>query len=575
MRGSRIVVGLTLVAAVLAAVPPAAAAVTAPASADASARADVAALPRATTVNDADGNKLFDDLDTAFAVAGPAERLDVIVSFVADVATAEGVAAVRRVAPAAPVDRSFTIIPAYAGALTAAEAAAVADLAQVRQIELDSVGEVELETATAVMGADAVVDGLGISGSLDGLPDEVTAGDVTIAILDTGFDVGHVDVDGKLEAFVDLADGLEEPYDSDGHGTHVTSIAAGWGRGDPAQRGVAPGAGIVGLRIENESHALAGYEWIVANREAYDIRVATISFGFGIASDGTTALERAVDAAWDAGVVCFKSNGNSGPASSTMTVPAAARGILAMGSLLDTGGVTGATATVGSVRVNETQKYGFLLSEYSSRGPTSDGRVKPDLVAPGEAILAADAGTADGYISFSGTSMAAPFGAGTAALMVAANPALTPDQVREILTATAEDFGKDGADSDFGHGRVQVLDAVEAALRARGVEPPAVTRPAVPKHTWATGASVTFTVTDTTVPVAITAIAAGKIIVSAAGTYDGVLLGMYVTGPDGFVQHLPANADRQHHVSFMPSSPGTYTVNAGSAGDVTFAVSHG
>ena len=556
MRSMRLVAVLAVVGALLAAAPSGAAeGAKAPRGHGEAARAEVAALTRATAVNDTDADKLFDDLDAALRTAAPDERLDVIVSFVAGTTTADGVAAVRQVAPGAVVQRSFTIIPAFAGALTAAEVSAVAGLAQVRQIELDTVGAPELASATEVMGADAVVDGLGVSGSLDGLPGQVTGEDVGIAILDTGFDTGHVDLQDKLTAFVDIADGQSEPYDSDGHGTHVASIAAGWGVVDPNHRGVAPGAAVVGLRIEDEADAIAGYEWILEHAAAHNIRVATISFGFGTATDGTTALERAIDAVWDAGVVCFKSNGNSGPNSGTMTVPAAARGILGIGSLL----------------APAPDRNGFSLSEFSSRGPTSDGRIKPDLVAPGESISAASRGTPAGYTRKSGTSMAAPFAAGTAALMVAANPALTPDGVRDLLFSTAADWGAAGADIDYGHGRIQVLEAVEAALRAGGTEPVPVERPVVPQHERFTApalgsTSMVVEVTDTTKPFAVTAIAVPRV-VSVAGipVADGVVPEVRVTGPDGrLVTQVPVNADRQHRVAFRPSAAGAYTVTVSS-----------
>jgi serine protease AprX len=523
----------------------------APSSSGGSARALVASLPRATAVNDGDGNKLFDDLDAAFRAAGTS-RLPVIVSFVQGTTTDEGVALVGNVAPGAPVRRTFTIIPAYSGELGVVEALRVAELPDVRQIELDRAGVPELDTATEVMGADSVVDEMGVTGSLDGDADTATPADVGIAVLDTGFDTGHADLDGKVIAWQDFGTGRADPYDPDGHGSHVASIAAGWGRSDESLRGVAPGASIIGVKIDGggntTSNAIAGYEWIVENRDELGIRVATISFGFGVATDGTTALERAVDKAWDAGIVCFKSNGNSGPGTSTMTVPAAARGILAIGSLLDPFGSGGS-------------KYGFLLSEYSSRGPTTDGRIKPDLVAPGESIRAADAGTASGSIVFSGTSMASPFAAGTAALMIAADPTLVPDQVRSLLYATAEERGASGPDNDFGHGRIQVWDAVQAALEGAGVVPAPSSPPAVPRQETRSGAPVNglfeteLQVTDVQFPVAITALGATFV--------HGVL----VTDPSG--QPVPAataapngGADRQHHVTFRPTAPGTYLVRA-------------
>ena len=415
----------------------------APAAGDAAARALVAGLPRATAVNDADGNKLFDNLDTAYARS--ARRLRVIVSFTAATTTGEGVRRVLATVPDAPVARQFTIIPAYAGALSRGEALRVAALPQVRQIELDHAGTPELETATRIMGADAVTDELGVTGSLDGDVAVATSQDVGIAVLDTGFHTAHQDLAGKLLAWKDFGTSRGAPYDPDGHGTHVASIAAGWGRADPRMRGVAPGASLIGIKIDGggdtASNAIAGYQWAVARKDQLNIRVATISFGFGTATDGTTAMERAVDQVWDAGIVCFKSNGNSGPGVSTMTVPAAARGILAIGSILDPHG-------------NAPTKYGFTLSHTSSRGPTSDGRIKPDLLAPGESITAARSGTIGGYTTLSGTSMASPHAAGIAALLIAADPSLRPDDIRQRLVDTAADFGPAGPDNDYGYGRI-------------------------------------------------------------------------------------------------------------------------
>ena len=554
------------------ALPAAAAPLEAPAADDAWARALVAALPRATAVNDADGDKLFDDLERAY-LAAPGARLPVIVSFVAGTSGEEGAALARAAAPGAPVERMFSIVPAYSGALRLDEALAVARLDEVRQVELDDAGAPELETATAFMGADAAVEAFGVTGSLDGAEENATAQDVVIAILDTGFDVGHRDLAGKLVHWVDLGDGKKEPYDDHGHGTHVASIAAGWGRDDGKHRGVAPGAGIVGLRITSESDAIAGYEWIAKNKDAHGIRVATMSFGFGIATDGTTALERAVDAAWDAGVVCFKSNGNSGPGRATMTVPAAARGILGVGSMLDPQGSAAGVPVVGHPGLVLPESFGFHLSTFSSRGPTADGRVKPDLVAPGQSIEAAQVGTKDGYVAFSGTSMAAPFAAGAAALVLAANPALAPDQVRQILRDTAEDWGVQGPDVDYGHGRIRVLEAVRIARSLAGAPAADAAPPVVPFHEVRAGVvrgepyEGSIDVEDVAHPIAATFIAEGVILSVEIQDASGLPVGRVS-------DDVPA---RQVTVAFQPEAPGTYRFRVVAAPGTPFVAdfSHG
>lgn len=523
----------------------------APAANDAAARATVAALPRATAVNDADGNGVFDDLDTALTTAARNARLPVIVSFTEATGTQAGMRVVEQVAPAAVVRRTFTVIPAFAGDLTLDEVTALSRREEVRQIEMDRAGTPELDTATDVMGADAVVDELAITGSLDGQEPVASISDVGIAVLDTGIDANHAALVDKVVAWRDFGTNRPDPYDGNGHGTHVASIAAGWGDWDPALRGVAPGAALIGAKIDGggntTSNTIAAYEWLVAEGESLGVRIATISFGFGAATDGTTALERTIDAAWDNGIVCFKSNGNSGPGYGTMTVPAAARGILAIGSLLDPFGSGGS-------------KYGFTLSEYSSRGPTTDGRIKPDLVAPGESIRAAARNTGRGSVVFSGTSMASPFAAGVAALMIAANPSLQPDQIRELLYATAEDRGASEPDNDFGYGRIQVWEAVAAASDLAGAP---ITQPnptVVPVQETLAGTATTadfeatFEVTDTGFPVAATVLA------------EQAVLTAEVIGPGGSgippstgSVNVPTGA-RQHHFTFQPSTAGTYTV---------------
>lgn len=541
--------------------------VSAPTAADAAARAAVRTLPRATAVNDADGDAIFDDLDASLTTTGVDERIGVIVVFRAGISGAEGARRVRAVAPDARLSHTFHLIPALAGALTPAEVVAVAALDEVRQIELDRVGAPELGTATQVMGADAAVDTLGISGDLDGVPSSVSATDVGVAVLDTGFHTSHQELaDSKLVAWYDPASGASQPSDSNGHGTHVANIAVGWGA-SPQHRGVAPGASLIGVRIsgggDTASNAIAGYEWLVDHMAEFNIRVATISFGFGTATDGTSALELAVDATWDAGIVTFKSNGNGGPGNSTMTIPAAARGILAIGSLLDPFGAGGGS-------------YGFTLSEFSSRGPTSDGRIKPDLTAPGDTISAADAPTTSGYVVLSGTSMASPFAAGTAALMIAADPSLAPDDVRELLFATAEDRGAEGADNDFGHGRIQVYEAVAAALAGAG-HPVDGTPPDVPtQHT--IGGEMEADVFTATFEVPE---GAGAFPIGASILTDGTLLYAEILRPDGSAgmpaRLAPVNtADRQHNYSFFPVQPGTYTLRviATPGSTITADISH-
>lgn len=537
----------------------------APPSNAAWAREEVRHLEQATHANDADGDKIFDTLEDRYRThEGPQ---DVIVLFKHDVDTREGLDEAQQAADGVTPTNTFTIVPAIAATLSLEQVTRIANLDTVRQVEWDTPGEPELDTAKKSMGVDNVHD-VNITGDRDGDDRNWTKQDVTIAVLDTGIDAGHVDFpDGKLTHFLEVATGETDPYDAGIHGTHVASIAAGTGDGDPAYQGVAPGASLIGLKITDPngeqsslSLAIEAYEWILENKDEHGIDVATISFGFGTATDGTTALELAIDEVWDAGVVATKSTGNGGSDQRTITVPAAARGILAIGAMLDPmEGTSGVESTgLGA-------SYGFQLATFSSRGPTEDGRVKPDLAAPGVSIDAAQADTKDGYTSLSGTSMAAPFAAGTVALLLDANPGLSPDEVRERLKGTTEDWGLQGPNVDYGWGRIQAARAVAQAGAASGVDLN-ITTPVVPFHEARSGvletplglpggvdgvSEVAIDVEDDTHPFAVTAIV------------EGSLVQVLVEDPDGELVASVQPTDpvaRQHNVAFETDTLGEHVI---------------
>lgn len=558
--------------------------VVAPAGHDATARAAVAALPRATTVNDADGDKLFDTLEARYlearAAGTPDPALRTIVVFRDSVATEDGLREARAALPMLDPVVTFHIIPGFSADLTASQARDLASLEAVRQVQWSHPGSPELETARHFTGAEAAWSDYGFDGDRDGEPGDFSADDVVILVSDTGFDSEHQDLPPhKFLAFLDMGEESDDdPYESGSHGTHVASIASGLGAADGKYRGVAPGAALVGAKITPAcsggtsllitsygrtcqegpgAHELAikALEWAVETQNDTSVDITTISFGFGIATDGTDALELAMDKAWDAGLVNFKSTGNSGPEPGTMTVPAAARGILATGAMRDPSGSPDEPAN------------GFQLASFSSRGPTTDGRVKPDLAAPGVAVSAARAGTTDEYVAFSGTSMASPFAAGTAALVLDANPALTPDEVRQVLFESSRDWGAIGPDNEYGNGRIDVLRAVEyAAYLADDTFRRTATAPVVPGHQnleihldiQGVG-SETFEVEDAGTPLSATLIAMET-------PSDGALwlVNAQVVGPEGqrtdidHVRTLAKFPGRHIVINILPTEEGEH-----------------
>lgn len=360
--------------------------------------------------------KFHKSLSVALATARPAdEPLPVIVRLrPGPLARGE----VRALA-ALPSAGDFRLIPARAVAASAAQLAALSDDPAVDMIWPDMPVHAWLDEAAERIGAPRVWS----SG--------FTGRGVRIAVLDTGIDPEHPDLVGRIVAYRDFVDpeASDAPRDPNGHGTHVAGIAAGAGTASQGRyRGIAPAAELVVGRVLDAdgggrtSTVMAAIEWAL---EA-GARVVNISLGGPpYPSDGTDALSQLVDAAVEEGMVVCVAAGNMGPAGQTIGAPAAARLAIAVGA---------SDEASGRERV----------ALFSSRGPTADGRVKPDLLFPGVGIVAARAqgtelGSAVGtrYTALRGTSQACPMAAGCAALLLESNARLSPGDVRARLVAGA------------------------------------------------------------------------------------------------------------------------------------------
>lgn len=316
----------------------------------------------------------------------------------------------------------------------------------VRAVRLDRALHGTMQRAAAAVGARWVADNLGVDGS-----------GIGVATVDSGF-APHDDLPAnRIVHFVDFVDRRTAPHDGYGHGTHVAGIIAGTGRdSDGARRGIAPGAHLVVLRALDRygegyiSNAIAALDYAVQHRAEFNIRVVNLSVAAGVyESYRTDPLTIAAARAVDAGIVVVTAAGNLGRDAEGrrqhggITSPGNAPWVLTVGAANSNGTVNRADDTVAA---------------FSSIGPTAiDGVAKPDLVAPGvgiESLADPDStlfmsrpeariwGTAqtliEPYISLSGSSMAAPMVAGTAALILQANPALTPAAVKAILRSSAE-----------------------------------------------------------------------------------------------------------------------------------------
>ena len=213
----------------------------------------------------------------------------------------------------------------------------------------------------------------------------------------------------------------------------------------------------------------------------------------------------------------------------------------------------------------DTSEGGFRIAPFSSRGPTQDGRIKPDIVAPGVGITSATGPS--GYQARTGTSMAAPFVAGVAALMLDANPALSVQQLKDTIMNTAVDWGRGGdntvagsigPDIDYGAGRLDAFAAVRAAGVGLGSAPPAPAHDMYQGGLAGTGAYFDHevSVNDTGFPLAATLIVPGN----APPDLDLALF-----DPAGTEVAASRTAGtRQEQLTFQPVSVGSYTVRVSS-----------
>lgn len=419
---------------------------------------------------DRDGNGLSDDLQVKLAEAQPGDRFKVIVSLFGSGSSAAAQQSVGHFV----VHREFHIIRGFAATMTAAQVRALSQVAGVARIEPDSEVRAYLETARSDFGVDQVV--------VNDLNLGFTGQGVGICVIDTGVDPTHEQLDnGKVVAFQDYVKYQVLAYDDHGHGTHVASIAAGDGAGGSeaaTYRGVAPDAVVYAAKVLDQagngfaSVIIAGIEWCSGQP---DVDVLNLSLGSLNTSDGTDAMSTAAncvaDPSWvnpSTNVPCpdptllpkvvVLSAGNGGPGQYQISSPAAAEKAITVGAVADLG------------------EGGIYRPVFSSPGPTTDDRIKPDIMAPGVAITAADFGTFNFYVPKSGTSMSSPFVAGTVALALQANSGLTPTQVKNELMNTAQDWGPAGKDIDWGWG---LLDAYAFVGSVAGV---AVTPTAFPTH---------------------------------------------------------------------------------------------
>ena len=286
----------------------------------------------------------------------------------------------------------------------------------------------------------------------------VTGRNITVAVLDTGINALHPDLAGKVVQNVRLADlqsvptGFSYPIPTEnlvntdlagGHGTFVAGVVSASGASSNGKyAGVASGSRLLGLSAgdANLIHVLSGYDYLLEKGANYGVKVVNCSFSANTVYDVNDPVNIATKMLTDRGVNVVFSAGNTGSGNGTLNPYAVAPWVIGVGA---------------SDRLSH-------LAAFSSRGNFGDSLQHPSLIAPGvDVVSLRNVGTETGttglggadtqrlsltelpsYTTGSGTSFSAPQVAGAIALMLEANPNLSPAEIKDILSRTATPLPK-------------------------------------------------------------------------------------------------------------------------------------
>jgi serine protease AprX len=494
---------------------------------------------------DSDKNKIVDALDEELKGKSDDYKRDVIALIKLDGQAKGKVKVLEKVLGELNIKDVYSIIPGFSAKMSKKQIKALAALSDTIQIEPDLEVHAFLDKSTTWFGVQNARSDFNVDGNADGNPATYSKDDVVVAVIDTGICANHQDLDSsKVIGWKDYVNNQVAPYDDNGHGCHVASIAAGEGQANPAYTGVAPGAALVGVKVLNSagsgftSTVVSGVNWVVQNKALYGIEIMNLSLGSSGCSNGSDSLSVAINNAVSNGIVAVVAAGNSGPKTCTIGSPAAAQNAITVGAMADVG------------------ELGFSIASFSSRGPTSDNRIKPDVVAPGVSITAASRTSTTGYVTYSGTSMATPFVAGVAALMLDANSSLIPSDVKNKIMNTSIDWGPTGIDVDYGAGRLDGYDAVnDASVASLG-------NVAVPVHTFisdslgGTGSTDIWNINvlDTTYPISV------AMIMTSWSSSSSPDFDMELYSPANTLIAISDGTTRQETIKVPVSATGIYTL---------------
>jgi serine protease AprX len=399
------------------------------------------------------------------AASNPSQLLSVIVQKVTGATDVE-----KQVSSlGGKVTKDLSIINAFSAEMTAAAAMKTARLQDVHWVSLDApmVSTACSQCIDTGKLANTYIRAIRADQVWNNSPYRQGQG-IGVAVVDSGVNPnGDLYTSGVNRQVVDVrfnSDSNQNTSDGYGHGTHVASIVGGDGSESGGMYiGVAPRVNIINVKVSNDdgsammTDVVAGLQWVLENKNTYNIRVVNLSLNSSVAeSYHTSPLDAAVEILWFNKIVVVASAGNHGggaiypPANDPFVI------------------TVGATNDKGTNSISDD-----VMASFSAYGQTSDGVKKPDLVAPGTNITARlvnqnmglalahpanKVGTA--YFRMSGTSMAAPMVSAAVALLLQDEPNLTPDQVKYRLMATANKSWSGYNSTKSGAGYLDIYAAV-------------------------------------------------------------------------------------------------------------------
>jgi serine protease AprX len=368
---------------------------------------------------------------------------------------------------------SLSIINSFSAEMTAEAAAELSRMASVRWVSLDA--EMESSACAQCVDTKNLANSYITTIRADKIwndPAYLQGKGIGVAVVDSGINPNgdlytNMGVNRQVADVRFNSDYNQNTSDGYGHGTHISSVVGGDGSESNGKYiGVAPMVNIINVKVSNDdgsakaSDVVQGLQWVLNNKDAYNIRVVNLSFNSTVAeSYHTSPLDAAVEVLWFNKIVVVVSAGNK--ANGILYPPANDPFVITVG----------ATDDKGTTSLNDD-----VVASFSAYGTTPDGIRKPDLVAPGKNIIARLVNTNMGmakahpgnvisgtYFKLSGTSASAPMVSGAVAILLQSEPGLNPDQVKYRLTSTANKTWSGYNSTKAGAGYLDVFAAVKTS----------------------------------------------------------------------------------------------------------------